>query len=37
MDWINTTQKAINYIEENLMEDINNEVIAKAVGSYFLF
>ncbi|HBL83747.1 MAG: hypothetical protein A2Y17_08595 [Clostridiales bacterium GWF2_38_85] len=33
MDWINDTQKAINFIEDNLTDDICNEVIAKYLYS----
>ncbi len=33
MDWIKDIQKAINYIEENLLEDINAEDVSKYVYS----
>jgi AraC-like DNA-binding protein len=33
MDWIRDIQKAINYIEENLLEDINTEDVSKYVYS----
>ncbi len=38
MDWINDTQKAINYIEAHLLDDINIEDISRHVlssGDYF--
>lgn len=38
MNWINTVQKALNYIEDNLLEDINAEAIAENVftsSAYF--
>lgn len=38
MDWINMVQKALNFIEENLQEDINAERIAQNVyasSAYF--
>jgi AraC-like DNA-binding protein len=31
MDWINDTQKAINYIEKHLLEDICNEDVARSI------
>ncbi|WP_160688182.1 AraC family transcriptional regulator [Clostridium sp. C2-6-12] len=33
MEWIQSMQKAINYIEDNLLEDINLEQVAKSVYS----
>jgi AraC-like DNA-binding protein len=32
MHWVNIVQNAINYIEENLLEDISPEVIGNAIG-----
>ncbi|NPV79751.1 MAG: helix-turn-helix transcriptional regulator [Firmicutes bacterium] len=31
MDWIQSMQKAINYIEDNLLEDIDSDRIAKSI------
>ncbi|MHB1154133.1 MAG: helix-turn-helix domain-containing protein [Eubacteriales bacterium] len=33
MDWIYVTQKAINFIEDNLTDDISNEAVAKYLYS----
>ena len=33
MDWINEVQKAVNYIEENLLEDITIDNVSKQVQS----
>lgn len=33
MEWIQSMQKAINYIEDNLLDDINLEQVAKSVYS----
>lgn len=33
MDWIQSMQKAVNYIEENILDDLNIERIAKSVYS----